>query len=318
MREKEEGADMADETGVMSQMEGDVGFFFYEMSNNKIWNAALAADIRCVDAYKNHPSITLWSGGNENMWGCVYRGATFRNCVNDCQIKIAKAMREFDLMRRPICWEADGDLFGRWEQHSLHYPRDIIMYPDVPNGAWWGPWDGKTVAQDYKFGPIILGQKPINIGEYFWGCPLEPYLSTLSLGDGAYLGSNYLVHGWIQSSEFFLNGSRDAECANINTYLNSVASAPRQTVILKEETTEFYGGRTLTRGVNIHNDMTFPAKLTVRWGLVAADGSEVAKGGAETFDLQPAELKRYSVQVALPEVKETTQATWRVEPARWR
>ena len=313
MREKEEAADIADETGVMSQMEGDVGFFFYDIDNKAMWEAALQADLRRVDAQKNHPSITLWSGGNENMWGCVYRGATFRDLVNDWQIKIAKAMREFDLMRRPICWEADGDLFGRWEQHSLHYPRDIIMYPDVPNGAWWGPWDGKTVAQDYKFGPIILGQKPINIGEYFWGCPLEPYLSTIHLGDGAYLGSNYLVKGWLESSQFFLNGSRDAECANINTYLNPVAQAPRQTIILKEETASFFGGRTLTRSVNIHNDMTFPAKLTLRWGLYAPDGSAVVKAESKTFDLQPAELKRYSVDVALPDVKETVEATWRVE-----
>jgi hypothetical protein len=313
MREKEEAADIADETGVMSQMEGDVGFFFYEMSNKAIWEASLQADLRRLNAHKNHPSITLWSGGNENMWGCIYRGETFKNYVNDWQIKIAKAMREFDLMRRPICWEADGDLFGRWEQHSLHYPRDVIMYCDVPNGAWWGPWDGKTVAQDYQFGPIILGKKPINIGEYFWPCPLQPYLATILLGDKAYMGGNYLIRGWIESSQFFLNGSRDAESANINTYLTPKASAPRQTIILKEETTEFYGGRTLTRGINIHNDMTYAAKLTVRWSLLGKDGSPAVNGESKTFDLQPAELKRHSVDVKLPAVTEPLDATWRVE-----
>jgi len=97
------------------------------------------------------------------------------------------------------------------------------------------------------------------------------------------------------------------------TYLNPVAQAPRQTIILKEETTGFYGGRTLTRGVNIHNDMTFPAKLTLRWALVGKDGSAIVDAASTTFDLQPAELKRYSVEVALPEVKETLEATWRVE-----
>ena len=45
--------------------------------------------------------------------------------ISQEEFKTVKAMNDFDLMHRPIEWEADGDLMGGWNYHALHYPREI-------------------------------------------------------------------------------------------------------------------------------------------------------------------------------------------------
>ncbi len=163
---KAEPVDICDETGAMVKMEGEVHQVAFTW-DKKFWQAALDRDVSLMQIYKNHAAVVYWGCGNENMWGLIYLGAGPRDFVSDWQYKTACAVRNGDPMHRPTDWEADGDLLGKLWQHSLHYPRDINTCPDVPNGAWWKPWDGKTVAQDYQFGPIILGKKPICMGESF-------------------------------------------------------------------------------------------------------------------------------------------------------
>ena len=209
----------------------------------------------------------MWSAGNENMWGWIYQGEAAKVLGNRWQIKIVKAMREFDLMRRPIEWEADGDLMGGWEHYALHYPRELSAHPDVPDGAWWGPLDGKTVVP-YSMGPITLGSKPLTVGEAFWPATLnQPFGATIIVGDDAYAGTVPYGRAWNDSSQFFLNGFRDVEFALIDIYI-PLYMIPPQTIVLKQEDRGFYGGTTVARDVNVHNDIRRPATLTLKWALV--------------------------------------------------
>ena len=308
---KGEPVEIADETGGMVKMEGEVHQVAFTW-DNVFWQAALDRDVSLMQTYKNHPAVVHWGCGNENMWGMIYLGEKPRDFASAWQLKIAQAVQNADPMHRPTDWEADGDLFGKWNQHSLHYARDINVYPDVPNSAWWGPWDGKTVAQAYQFGPIILGQKPICLGESFWMSPSQPYPQTAVIGDDACKGFNYLWKGWFDSSQGFINGFRDAEFAYIDTLVLSPRTLPHQTVILKEETASFFGGQTLHRGVNVHNDLHTPAAFVLRWSLTSSNGKSYASGSRE-LRLNPAGLERLTLEVNLPQVAEKKNAAWRVE-----
>jgi len=49
-------------------MEGEVHQLAFTW-DERFWKAMVEHQVRLVDLYKNHPSIVIWCGGNENMWG---------------------------------------------------------------------------------------------------------------------------------------------------------------------------------------------------------------------------------------------------------
>ncbi len=307
----EECAEVADETGLLLKIEDEsvaqTNFTF----DQTFWKNVVAHELRVVDIYKNHASVVMWSAGNENMWGWIYQGEAAKTMGNRHQVKVAKAMREADLMRRPIEWEADGDLMGAWEHHALHYPAELSGRPDVPVSAWWGRLDGRTVVP-YSMGNITLGAKPLTVGEAFWPANLaHPYGETIVLGDDAYLGGNYWIRGWQTASRYFINGFRDAEFALIDIYL-PLWEVPAQAVVPKQETASFHGGRTLHRELNVHHDLARPAQLSLRWRLAAAGGAAPVAQGEHQLALAPAELKRLAVDVPLPATKEPTPLRFEV------
>jgi len=300
----EEACEIADEVGLMLKIEdadmAQVSFTF----DQAYWNAAVAHEVRVIETFRNHAAVMMWSAGNENMWGWIYQGEAAKTLGNRWQLKIARAMREADPMARPIEWEADGDLMGGWEHHALHYPRELSAAPDLPNGAWWGPLDGKTVVP-YAMGPITLGQKPLTVGEAFWPANLaQPYGQSILLGDEAYLGGHAWSLGWHRSAEFFINGFRDAEFALIDTY-NPLAIQRPQSLVLKQEVDAWVGGQTVSLEVNVHNDILRRAKLGFAWELV--HGAETLAGDRETVRLGPAGIQRLRLQIPLPAVTEPTE-----------
>ncbi len=299
--------EIADETGLMIKPEN--GNFVQQRFTfeEEFWRNARTSQLRMVEAYRNHASVFMWSAGNENMWGWIYQGQKVRDFANRWQVKLAQAMRDADPQARPIEWEADGDLLGQWEYHQLHYPRELAGNPALPVSAWWGPLDGKTVAP-YSMGPIVLGQKPITVGEAFWSSMLVlPHGASILLGDGAYQGSPFLHHAWMESSQFFLNGFRDVEFGLIDTYSPLWLVRP-QAIVLKDETSSFYGGRTVMRPVNVHHDQFDPARLLLRWSLQAEKGGRVLDSGRQRLRMAPAELKRLEIGVRLPRVSEPLAA----------
>ena len=311
-RLKCEPVDIADETGATVKVEGE----FHQIAftdDEAFWKAGLKRNVEMVDTYKNHPSVIHWGAGNENMWGWIYLGEKSRSLASHWQYEIAKAMRDSDPMHRPVDWEADGDLFGKWQQHSLHYPREIGEYPNLPNSAWIGPRDGKTVAMDYKFGPIILGQKPISLGESYWLSPQRPYGSSVINGDDAYLGGSHQWRGWAEAIYFFVNGFRDAEFAYTDVLMFMPPFFKPQIVVLKEETCSFYGDRSITRNFNVHSDLHTPAKLVLQWSLTPQGGGKAFDSGRRAMTLDPAEVYRSSMNVSLPSVAQKTDALWKVE-----
>jgi hypothetical protein len=304
----EEVCELADETGLMLKIEeadtAQVNFTF----DQAYWNAALKHEVGMVEAYRNHASVMMWSAGNEdNLWNWIYQGEAATTLGHRWQMKICRAMRAADPMARPIEWESDGDLDGEWEHHAFHYPRELSQFPDVPNGAWWGPLDGKTVVPYHAY-PVTLGQKPLTVGEAFEpGVLNQPCGQSVLLGDDAYLGGQYWWRGWIEASRFFINGFRDAEFALVDTYTPLAMQKP-QAVVLKQEVRDFVGGRRLRRDLNVHNDLRRPAELALRWTLKPTPAA-----GEHKLKLAPAELTRLNLDIPLPPVDRATEATLRVE-----
>jgi hypothetical protein len=306
-----EACEVADETGLMLKVENgsfcQEGFTF----DKAFWDASIVSETRMVDVYRSHPSVFMWSAGNENMWGWAYQGEATRTMGNRWQVKIVQAMRAHDPQARPVEFEADGDLMGKWEYHQLHYPRELGGSPAVPVSAWWGPLDKKTVIP-YSMGDIVLGQKPITDGEAFWPATMNhPFGESILLGDKPYTNFAYCGQGWTEASRYFINGFRDVEFALIDTY-NPLALVKPQSIIFKEETRAFFGGQTIARNLNIHNDLPRKSTLRLRWTL-SGEGNKGLDHGGKTLGLDPAELARVTIKVDLPKVSVVTPAAFVAE-----
>ena len=303
--------EMADESGLMLKIEnGHVCQQKFSFSK-AWWEAAMASECAMVSAYKNHASVFFWSAGNENMWGWAYQGEAVRTLANRWQVRVAEAMTAADPMQRPVEWEADGDLMGKWNYHALHYPRELNRHSDLPDGAWWGPLDGKTVVA-YTMGDITLGEKPLTVGEAYWPANMNrPWGMSILTGDSAFGGGCFWRQGWQEACRFLTNGLRDAQFALIDIYDSLADRIPPGAIVLKEEETRFFSGRTLERHVNLHSDVPRRRKLTFRWRLDVA-GRESGRG-EDTLRFEPAELKRVTIDLQLPAVDQPEDAVFTTE-----
>jgi hypothetical protein len=296
-----EVCEMADESGLVLKIEnGHICQQKFSFSKTW-WEAAIASERAMVDAYKNHASVLFWSAGNENMWGWAYQGEATRTMANRWQTRAAREMTEADPMKRPVEWEADGDLMGNWNFHALHYPLELARNPAMPNQAWWGPLDGKTVFK-YSMGDVTLGEKPLTVGEAYWPANINrPWGCSIINGDRAFQGGAFWREGWGEATRFLTNGLRDAEFALIDTYSDQRAQIRPQAIVLKEEDSQFFGGRTVVRHLNVHHDLPEKAKLILEWHL---GGTRL---GRKWLRMEPAELRRITLKVKLPAVERVVE-----------
>jgi hypothetical protein len=312
MQSVSEICDMADETGLMLKVE-DGNFCQVDFTrDSRFWESGLQGELSMINAYKNHPSIFMWSAGNENVWCFGYKGPEILKFAYENMFKIQTAMEEFDLQGRPVEWEADSDLNGQSRYHALHYPRELSHgATTLPNDAWYGPLDGKSEIK-YPFHNVKLGRKPISVGEAHWPAYINhPHGSSVLLGDRNYLGGWFWYKAWLDSCHAFIDGYRDAEFALVDVY-SPLSFIKPQSIVSKERSRQFFGGRTLVRHLNLHNDIRESARFQLRWRLERQDGTTFASG-QKSVRLAPAELKRLELEIPLPRVSEKIAANFRLE-----
>ena len=293
-----EVCEMADETGLVLKIEnGHVCQQKFSFSKTW-WETAIESECAMVNAYKNHASVLFWSAGNENMWGWAYQGEAVRTMANRWQVRVCEEMTQTDPMKRPVEWEADGDLMGKWNYHALHDPLELARSPAMPNQAWWPPLDGKTVFK-YSMGDVTMGEKPLTVGEAYWPANINrPWGCSILLGDRPFQGGAFWRQGWGDAVRFLGNGLRDAEFALTDTYGDLRTDIPPQAIVLKEEDAQFFSGRTVVRHVNLHHDLPRRARLTLEWSLAGK------RLGRRTLRFKPAELRRQTLRIKLPVVSE--------------
>ena len=156
--------DVADEMGMLivdeSALWGSAGNFYYDEGFRR-WAIEHVRELVLRD--RNHPSVVLWSVGNEVAWmppasaGVKTQDEIFRLFAD-----LAAEMKRLDPTREVSC-DGDGDLGGRLPIFSLHYPG-----PNPPN---------------VKNKVFTIGES----GQMFYS---EPRLCAYRLGDRVYLSNN--------------------------------------------------------------------------------------------------------------------------------
>ncbi|MCX7598476.1 MAG: hypothetical protein N2512_06355, partial [Armatimonadetes bacterium] len=156
--------DVADEMGMLivdeTALWGSAGNFCYDEGFRR---RAVEHVRELVLRDRNHPSVVLWSVGNEIGWmSPPAAGVKSQDEIFQLFADLAAEMKRLDPTREVSC-DGDGDLGGRLPIFSLHYPG-----PNPP---------------DVKGKIFTIGES----GQMFYS---EPRLCAYRLGDRVYLSNN--------------------------------------------------------------------------------------------------------------------------------
>lgn len=262
--------DEADEVGMLLLCYNTLfGFNHPYRSQERFWENSAEMVRRVIRRDRNHPSVIIWSLSNEWVQG-----------ASDWQYQTKKL---FDMEQiaheedptRPCLQSGSGALNGKGDIVSLHYPHEITYsgaFTELPDSAYWleSATDVRSIYLQYK---EPVGNKPIAITEnfhmFFPGTPNSLYF---------WLGEN--AYRWRYEGDYWPKAAgkqRDAAAIVAAGYRAAGVSAlaltgdPQMFQGLKdgkwarafapvvanprEYDKRFYGGDTITRIFDVHNDL---------------------------------------------------------------
>ncbi len=290
---------------------------------------------------RNHPCVVDWSVENEilaahGVTGSA-DGAPSRDWLAARMAELAAWMRKFD-DTRPISADGDGDLGGRLNTYSLHYPstsrpkitgKPLLigesgsMFYSWPSEEWRYGGDKVYLSpeghlealashlqwqlQQYRAWADLV--TPFNLVWYgLWPLPFDGHLRKY-----ASLSEPGVKPERIGPYSSTLNPGYDPRLPPY--LLNPVGKAIRaafhpQQVFVEERDTAFFASEKVTRTLRVHNDTAHSALLEVGWRLVRA--SQTIDSGTFALRLAPAEQALRKLTLTLPEVKRRTFCTFEV------
>jgi hypothetical protein len=313
--------DQADETGYLYKHNGFVGGpTEYNLASDLYWKNAEEFTRRVVRARRNHPCIAYWSPANE--FACFARTTGSADAAGGQAVArrrlyaLGQALRSED-PARPIEFDSDDDLGGRWETLSLHYPRDDAPFrpnlyvPDCylfrpmdkplqPGAAYDLGFAGVSIPAKYREKPVLASE----IGQFSIGIVHDV---TLIGGEEPYVSFSAGDRYWqAQLDRYILDGVRDIEASWCHPWehyfaygTTKIACPPRYAVAL-DYMGHWRSGEEVAFQCNIHHDILASEPMTVAWALVDAAGRTAASGVLAERVFQPAELLRAPLRFRAP------------------
>jgi len=291
----------------------------YKVDDERFWKGFKEHLIAQVRLHRNNPAVVVWSLENE----LLLTGAGRVPATEQRLAELAKAVKEVD-PTRPVMFEGDEDPAGAADIVNLHYPHEYPgwgLRDDYPNTAYW--LDKPKLLDVYPREVWFWRRdKPLYIGEYLWMPHQGSYdFPTALVGEGAY--ADYWPHHWKakEIAWWFQTWAyryyRVVGMCPWSTIGDKLWNITREiyrpiAVYVMEYDVRFFGGESVQRTILVFNDMLHESKLNLAWRLVL-EGCGVVQRGEEEFAAKPAEVKKLTVELKLPEVEKLTPAYFILE-----
>ena len=302
---RREQLDWTDRHGIPGRLSTmiDGMFITYNLNNPLVWENFAEHVEQVVRAYRNHPSIIVYSLENELLFinGALGFPDNMDGIEHWAKKYLIETARRLD-PTRPSMLDGAGALKDQSADiFCVHYAEDGF-HPDNAR-----PLTG------------IISQ-----GRWIWNGK-KPYAA----GEIAYFSGNNADHAWIGGeSAAESKASAKKAYAKYLRYLferyrwNDVAIICPWTeqdgsddcfpamsplaAFTREYNTTFFGGETVRRTVKVFNDTFSAAPVTFAWSLEV--GGKRLAGGSETLRIEPGFAKELTIEFTSPEVKERTPA----------
>ena len=267
----------------------------------------------------NHPSVVAYSLENE-AFVC---GAGAMDKSLDRFAEVGRYVGRLDPTRWYV-FNGDADLQGRTPYISLHYPRIFSRNVAIPNSLFWLQHGVKQRIDSWPGELFWDPAKPVMVEEDGWlGHDQWPHGQAAIIGDVAYSDKEARGEAHGLALMYQAMGYRAAGVSGHHPWHHPEQARDYGLVpvaaLLRDEDTSFYGGQTITRRFQLHNDVLWPERLALSWKLSAGDS--VIDEATVNYDMQPGEMRFESVSVPLPEVDKPTayRFSWELQGkhGRW-
>ncbi len=312
--------DVADEVGLLMIPEAAVWHDPYctAYDNPTFWDN-YAETIRAMIAReKNRPSVIMWSLGNE-----IYGGGDEKTGLGvEGLARLGEKAKKWD-PTRPIYFESDGDPGGVADAVGLHYVHEYPKHTCWPNEAYWldKPFSPHTWFGNQKEF-VWNHEKPLYIGEFLWVPSGTPTAHTVFFGDDAYRDWHLYTRkakaeAWKMQILAFRHHEAGGFCPwTVGTDLdddNPLYQAHKYAyqaiaAYCHDYDRRFFSGQSITRRVEVFNDVLAPSKLELLWTLSSA--GKVLQQDRQVLSLPPGEKQMLDIALQMPPSESRTPVQW--------
>jgi beta-galactosidase len=290
-------------------------FITHNLYNPLTWSNFARHIRQVVTTYRNHPSILMWSIGNELMLvtGRLRYGREYRRW-EEATAQLCALANELD-PTRPSFEDGAGDLGGLSQMNCDHY-------------GWQTGGTFPRCAYAYDTGPTIE-PRPVNdrFALYRWSGQ-NPYLfgevfHYHAASDMSWFGGPRTYRGVAErdraAARYYriaLEGARwqdvTAVCPWTLALPDALKSCMPIAAFMREHNALFYAGTSgVQRTIGVFNDTRTPRMFTLAWETLLDGKSDV--GGSESgIVVSPGTHQRMSIGLAFPRVLRRTPVTLRV------
>lgn len=308
--------DYCDENGVCIRHCSQINGMFITILNfdPEFWQRTTHYFKQFIKAYRNHPSIIVWTAENEldlisNMGNKEYS--------KEEQWKMMATAHEID-PSRPVMADGAGDLMGNCEICNWHYPEmgPIVDPNNLDAVREQASTVGMAVYPDNAFTMARLSKREAEKRPWDRKKPLwsgETYFYSGTLGRQAWIGGDDAMHSRFaanEASEMYADilgrGYRWLEAAGFNLFLHyrrmpgdliKKTLAPLA-VFPREYNWTFYSGAKVPRLLRIFNDTLDPSPITFEWSL-SVDGKQVASDSSKHI-VKEGFNEEFMIEVPMP------------------
>jgi hypothetical protein len=275
-------------------------FITHDLDNPIVWDNFAEHVEQVVKAYRNHPSVMMYSLGNEMFFVTAFlRHRDNYRQMEEHAAKLHAIAKELDPTRASF-QDGGGDLGGLGEINCQHYtfpkgdsfPLAAYDYPiGKPNGE-------HTRAEVFKWS----GQNPLVLGEVFY------YSGNLS--KMAWVGGPMVYRGReladVAAGKYLniaLQGARWQGVTAISPWTRQLpgcapAFAPRA-VFIKEHNANVYPNSALKRTIKVFNDTRFDDPIQLVWQLLT--NNTVVGQGTKTYNIKAGHSQEDELTLPIPQ-----------------
>lgn len=318
--------DVADEVGLLMIIEGAMWHDPYctAYHDPTYWDNYAKMIHAMIEREKNRPSVIMWSMENE-----AYSGEEKTKLAAENLARVGKMAKQWD-PTRPIYFESDGDPGGVADAIGMHYVHEYPAYTCWPNEGYWLD---KPINPHTWFGmeaePFLWKkQKPLYLGEFLWVPSGTPANHTVFFGDDAYLDLNHYTRmGKAEAWKMQILAFRSQEAGGICPWTvgtdldesNPLYRAHQYAyqpiaAYCHDYDRRFYSGETVTRRVEIFNDVLTHSDLDFAWTLYR--GNQVICDGGAKVSLEAGDKQMHDVVLSMPNVDARMPLAWRLTLTR--
>ncbi|MBI5723957.1 MAG: hypothetical protein HZA50_08375 [Planctomycetes bacterium] len=306
---REKALDFFDRYGVPGRLSTciDGMFINYNLRNDLVWENFAEHVRQLVLAYRNHPSILMYSLENELIFiNAVLR---FRNEYNICEDKfhgLCKLAKELD-PTRPSFGDGAGDCRSQCEINCQHYawprgeefPTQSYKFKLKPENEDHDTYRKNNPDRKDLF--VWDGKRPLIGGEEFYYSGNVSGMAWIG-GPDVYRGKKFADKA---AGLYMLIAGQGARWQGETGFCPWVAHLPEadnamkpRTVFVREWNSVFFPGGQLKRTIKVFNSTRRNDPLTLKWKLVF-DGKD-ADSGQKTYPLQAGQEQEDSLTAKLP------------------